>query len=171
MEISSASYQAHYQLARALENTANYPGARKSYARARALTRSAGGMDARYYTALITAGLKRLDRKAGVARAAEPAAPGKERLYAACLDRFRAAAAKDDLLAAADLAAGCRKLKSSDVPVPLSSVTALSMPGGVRERMAICGPSPESRRAPMISRYSRLDGDSPKATNFSPGRH
>ena len=71
----------------------------------KALTRVAGGIDARYYTALITAGLKRLDRKTKETRAAEPAAPGKESLYAVCLSKFRDAARKDDLLAAADISA------------------------------------------------------------------
>ncbi len=113
-EISSASYQAHYQLARALENSGNYPGARRSYTRARALTRDARGMDARYYAALITAGLKRLDRKTKEAGAAEPEAPGRERLYAACLEKFRAAVRRDELAAASDLSAGCLKLVPGD---------------------------------------------------------
>ncbi|HNW45758.1 MAG TPA: hypothetical protein PKI19_14760, partial [Elusimicrobiales bacterium] len=57
VEISSSSFQAHYQLARTLESAGNAAGARRSYNTARRLAGAARDMDAKYYRALIAAGV------------------------------------------------------------------------------------------------------------------
>ena len=119
VDISPSNYRSHYQLARALESSGNSARSRKAYARALTLAGGAG-LEAKYYRALITAGIKRLERKTPEARAAgpEPKPPGKERLYAACLAKFRDEARKDNLLNAVDLSAGCLKILPGDPQLP-----------------------------------------------------
>ena len=116
VEISSASYQAHYNLARALETRGDGNRAAASYARALKLAKRDRGLDARYYHALITAGLRRTEsakKKAG-ARPAEPAGPGSKQLAAACMEEFKNEFLKDNLGTALEKSEACLKFSPSD---------------------------------------------------------
>ncbi|OGS13746.1 MAG: hypothetical protein A2234_08615 [Elusimicrobia bacterium RIFOXYA2_FULL_58_8] len=108
--IAPSDYRAHYHLAKALENSGNIPGAHKAYGTALELAGQTRSLDARYHTALISAGLKRLGRKMPEPRAPAPEPPAKANRYSKCLEKFRGEVRKDNLLSAVEISAACRKL-------------------------------------------------------------
>ena len=116
VEIASSSYQAHYQLARILENNGDLARSRRTYAAALALAKREPGLDAKYYGALIKAGVKRLDLKAAAVKAPapEPELPNKKQRYTVCLGKFHDEVNKDNLLNAIDVGAACMKISPGD---------------------------------------------------------
>lgn len=116
VEISSASYQAHYYLAKVLEKRGDSSRAAASYTKGLALAKRDPGLDAAYYRALIQAGLKRTAAVKVKARAKtpEPPAPGDKQLAAACLLKFREEFLKDNLGTAVEASDGCLKFAPSD---------------------------------------------------------
>lgn len=116
VEISSSSYQAHYHLARVLEKRGDLSRAGASYRRALALAKTDAGLEAGYYRARIKAGVKRTDLKKEKVRGklAEPAAPQRKQLAAACLAKFREEFLKDNLGMALQQSDACLKFSPSD---------------------------------------------------------
>jgi len=121
VEISSASCQAHYYLAKALEKRGDPARAAASYSRGLALAKRDGGPDAAYYQALLKAGLKRTAlakekprAKSAAAKTPKAPPPGNKQLAAACLEKFRAELLKDDQGAALSTSDGCLKFAPSD---------------------------------------------------------
>lgn len=125
VEISSGSFQAHYQLARALEKRGDHARAAASYQRALALVKKDPSSEGGYFRSLAKAGLKR-------AAAARPAAPKPapkqpkgaakaaplstaDRIgAAACLGKVREEYLKDNLGTALQQSDACLKLSPSD---------------------------------------------------------
>lgn len=115
VEISSASYHAHYHLARVLERRGDSARAGAAYGRGLALARRDGSPEGGYYRALLKAGLKRTELKKEKARALpEPASPDRKRMAQACLAKFRSEFLKDNLGTALAHSDSCLKLSPSD---------------------------------------------------------
>lgn len=121
VEISSASYQAHYYLAKMLEKRGDSSRAYASYASGLALAKRDTSLDSGRYRALIMTGLKRtklkkteIRRERTRPKATEPAAPGDKQLAAACLGKFREEFLKDNLGMALAASDSCLKYAPSD---------------------------------------------------------
>ncbi len=116
VEISSASCQAHYNLARALEARGDVNRAAASYARAFSLAKAGRDPDAKYYYPLIVAGARRteLAKKKAAARIPEPAGPDRRQLAAACMENFKNEFLKDNPGTALALSENCLRLSPSD---------------------------------------------------------
>jgi tetratricopeptide (TPR) repeat protein len=125
VEISSASCQAHYHLARALEKRGDSARAAASYRRGLALAELDKSPEAGYYKALNTAGLKRAElskkrmKKAApkapkASKAPKPEAPDQRSRSAECVAKFREELLKDNPAAALAQSDSCLKLAPSD---------------------------------------------------------
>lgn len=117
VEISSASCQAHYHLARALEKRGDAERAAVSYRRGLAIAGLDRSPEAGYYKALITTGLKRTELKEKKRKTAPrpPAAPpDNSKLAADCMAKFREEFLKDNLGTALAQSDSCLKLAPSD---------------------------------------------------------
>ncbi|HCC46738.1 MAG TPA: hypothetical protein DEQ38_01260 [Elusimicrobia bacterium] len=126
VEISSASYQAHYYLAKILEKRGDSSRAYASYASGLALAKRDTSPDSGRYLALIKTGLKRTELKKTELKKTEPkkeraraavsgpAATGNKQLAAACLGKFREEFLKDNLGTALTASDSCLKYAPSD---------------------------------------------------------
>jgi len=116
VEISSASYQARYYLAKVLEKRGDSSRAAASYTKGLALAKRDPGLDAAYYRALIQAGLKRTaaEKKKALPKKPDQPAPGNKQLAAACMVKFREEFLKDNLGTAITVSDGCLKHSPSD---------------------------------------------------------
>lgn len=116
VEISSASYQAHYYLAKVLEKRGDSSRAAAAYTKGLALVKRDPGLEAAYYRAMIQAGLKRTAAIKVKARSKTPVPPlpGNKQLAAACLVKFRDEFLKDNLGTAVETSDGCLKFAPLD---------------------------------------------------------
>jgi len=113
VEISSSDYKARYNLARVLETRGDASRAKAAYTKGLILARRDNGMDAQYYRALLTAGLKRTARQKPPAPPRKQAVPKKAaspEQAAACLAKFREEFLKDNLGSALEQSEACVKL-------------------------------------------------------------
>lgn len=116
VEISSASFQAHYYLGKLMEKRGDSVRALSSYRKALPLARESRAPDAPYYLILIRSGLKRealRARNAGRRNAGPPAKAGKKGLKA-CKEKFREEFLKDSLGTALRQSDACLRLSPSD---------------------------------------------------------
>lgn len=125
VEIAPESYQARYNLARALENRGDTARASAWYAKGLALTARSSSLDAGYYKALMKAGQKRCAdrsrakpavRKTAAAPAAASAelSPSRRQKADDCAARVKEEYLKDNLGEALEISEGCLKLAPSD---------------------------------------------------------
>jgi len=163
VEISSASYQAHYHLARVLEKRGDAARAAASYKRALACAKPDQSLDAGYYRTLIRAGLKRtaLRKEAAAGRLPEPASPARKQLAAACLAKFREEFLKDNLGMALQQSDDCLKYSPADPDLAAERAPLMVRLGryddGVKEYERAAGLLPAKSQAAALLRVKAAE--------------
>ncbi len=154
VEISSASYQARYYLARVLENRGDVVRAAARYREGYALAREAEGPDAARYRALLLEGQKRAGRAAG--KKSSPGHADKAKAAAACLAKVREEYLKDNLGTALQQSDACLKLSPSDPALAAERAPMLVRLGrheeGVREYERAAALYKDNRQAAALCR-------------------
>ena len=140
VEISSSDYKARYYLAKTLEKYGEPGRAAASYSRALQLARQDSAPDAEYYRKLIRAGLKhtagKVKKEKVRAKKPAPPRPGNRQLAAACMVKFRAEAAKDNIAAALKETGACLKHAPSDPDLAAERAPLLVRLGRYEEGVA-----------------------------------